>query len=380
MRLHGLADLNAAHGGLIHIAYGIASDQLYAIGEAQGIDARVDVGNDIALVLIQPTGQVIQVVVTPQLTQHPLDTAVLLDLKFNPRHGRLVGGDFDVLQKQVRVGAGQILDRDPAHVDLFHQLLVIGIQRVEAVNLVVLGFVGGRVAHDHQRVEFTEGCQRLGPLHLLRLIEKQDRPIGLDHVDRSAGLEVIQLFVNPPLVSATCSERLDVDDHDVDARIRGKALQVVQLLGVVDEEARLLAVAFQKVLGSDLQRFVHTLTDGNARHHDDELAPAIAFVQLEHALDVAVGLAGAGFHLDIEVDRAAGFLVAHQRSRLRQVLPTLHRLNIFQQLSRAKRKLGILEAGFGWLSGALRAIQVDLLWRDGLYRISAGVDAIAHAR
>ena len=51
------------------------------------------------------------------------------------------------------------------------------------------------------------------------------------------------------------------------------------------------------------KRLLHALADGDARHDDDELAPAVALVQLEDRLDVAVGLAGAGLHLDVEIDR-----------------------------------------------------------------------------
>jgi hypothetical protein len=121
-----------------------------------------------------------------------------------------------------------------------------------------------------------------------------------------------------------------------------------------------LAVAFQKVLGGDLQRLVHALADGDAGHHDDELAPAMALVQLEHALDVAVGLAGAGFHLYVEVERAAGLLVADKRNGQRQVLTALHRLDVFQKLSRTQRQIGIPKTriagtdGGGWLHARQR--------------------------
>jgi hypothetical protein len=56
-------------------------------------------------------------------------------------------------------------------------------------------------------------------------------------------------------------------------------------------------------LDGELQRPVDVLADGDRGHYDDELRPAIALVQLEDGLGVAVGLAGASFHLDILVDR-----------------------------------------------------------------------------
>ena len=81
-------------------------------------------------------------------------------------------------------------------------------------------------------------------------------------------------------------------------------------------------VSLQKVLGRDLQRLGHSLADCNARHHDDELAPSILLVQLENSVDVAIGLARASFHFDIEIDSAD--LVLHQFGRLRQVLLMLN--------------------------------------------------------
>ena len=141
-------------------------------------------------------------------------------------------------------------------------------------------------------------------LHLLRLVQDQDRPVLLDDIDGPARLEVVQFLIDAPGILATGVERLHVDDHHVDPGVRGKALQIVELLRVVDEVAGALAVLLQEVLRHDLEGFQHPFADGDARHHDDELAPAVALVQLEHRLDVAVGLARAGLHLDVEIDVA----------------------------------------------------------------------------
>ncbi len=45
------------------------------------------------------------------------------------------------------------------------------------------------------------------------------------------------------------------------------------------------------------ETLLHALADGDARHHDDELAPAVAAVQFVHRLDVGVGLARTRLHL-----------------------------------------------------------------------------------
>ena len=105
----------------------------------------------------------------------------------------------------------------------------------------------------------------------------------------------------------------------------------MQLLGVVDEEASLLLITLQEMFSGNLQRLGHTLTDGDAGHHDDELAPAIQLVQLENGLDVAVGLTRAGFHLHVQIH--AGDLGFGQRVGNGQILLALYLLNVVEQSS-----------------------------------------------
>ena len=119
MRFYRLSDLNAAHGGLIHVAQGLPGNQLDTIGKAQRVDTGVDVGNHVVFVLIQPTGQVVEIVVATKLAHHPLDTSTLFNLHLDPRHRRF-GRDFDVLQKQVGIGAGQAFNRNASHANLLH--------------------------------------------------------------------------------------------------------------------------------------------------------------------------------------------------------------------------------------------------------------------
>jgi len=115
----------------------------------------------------------------------------------------------------------------------------------------------------------------------------------------------------------------------------------VQFARVVDEKAGALAVLLQKVLRRDFQGFQDAFADGDAGHHDDELAPAVAGVQLEHRAHVAIGLAGAGLHLDVEVDAADARL--DEGGRHRQVLAPLRRLDVLQKLSGCERQVGIAE-------------------------------------
>ena len=64
-----------------------------------------------------------------------------------------------------------------------------------------------------------------------------------------------------------------------------------------------------------LKGFIDALTDGDARHHDYEFAPAVVLIQLEHCLYVSICFADAGFHLYREVI-LAGLCRLQPRRRL----------------------------------------------------------------
>ena len=70
---------------------------------------------------------------------------------------------------------------------------------------------------------------------------------------------------------------------------------------VVDKEASLFLITLQEVICCYLKRLSDPFANGDAGHDDDELAPAVLLIELKHRLDVAVGLARTGFHLDVEI-------------------------------------------------------------------------------
>ena len=249
------------------------------------------------------------------------------------------------MQVQVAGGTGKPAYGNPPYGNLFHQLLLVGIQRIQPVNLVVLGLVGGRIAQHKQWAELDQRIQCFAAFHFLGFVQNEDGPVGADHIDRPAGLEAVQLLVDTKVILefafARCIECLDVDHHHIDTGIRRKTFQLVQLLRVVDEEPCSLAVGLLKMLCRDLQRLGHPLADGNAGHHDDELGPAVCPVQLENRLDVAVGLAGTGFHLDVEIDRRhPGF---YDLVGQRQALGFLYLANVAFELHLAQCDVGVLE-------------------------------------
>ena len=55
-----------------------------------------------------------------------------------------------------------------------------------------------------------------------------------------------------------------------------------------------------KMLLRDFERFRNAFADGDARHHDDELRPAVARIELEHGLGIHVRFARARFHFHVK--------------------------------------------------------------------------------
>ena len=82
----------------------------------------------------------------------------------------------------------------------------------------------------------------------------------------------------------------------------------------------------------------HALPDGDAGDHDDELAPAVPPVQLEHGLDIDVGFPRARLHLHVQ---GAGPQGGGEGGRLVEVLPRLHPVEVGQQLGLVQREDGV---------------------------------------
>ena len=71
----------------------------------------------------------------------------------------------------------------------------------------------------------------------------------------------------------------------------------LEFLRVIHEEFHPLAILLGKVVAHALEAFQHTFPDGYTWHHDDELQPAVEFVEFKHRLDVCIGLSCTRFHL-----------------------------------------------------------------------------------
>ena len=207
-------------------------------------------------------------------------------------------GEVEPFQIHISFGRGCAGGADALDRDLFDQVPVVCLDCIQPVNHVV-AFAGcGGIAQGEQRMEFFQAFFGLLALHALRFVNDQDGVGFGNDVDWPPGLELVQLHIDAAGVPAAGVERLRVDDHGRDGVLRGELFHPGQLGRVVDKVADLLAVLLGKVFLGDREGFVDALADGDAGHHDDKLAPAVAFVQLVHRFDVGIGFTDAGLHLD----------------------------------------------------------------------------------
>ena len=71
---------------------------------------------------------------------------------------------------------------------------------------------------------------------------------------------------------------------------------------IINEISCLFAIILHKMILKHLETLGYTLSDSDARHYDNELAPTVTPVQLEHRFDVNVCLSGSGFHFYVKAD------------------------------------------------------------------------------
>ena len=233
-------------------------------------------------------------------------------------------------------------------------MLIIGVQRVKPIDHVVFFLVRGGIAQRKERLELFETFLGLLALHALRLVDDQDWICLCNDVNGLAAAKGIELFINNALILAGI-ERLHVDDHDIDRAVGRKAVNFCQPIGIVDKKADFLIIFARKMLLRGLERFIDAFADGDGRHDDDKLAPAVALVQLIHRFDIGIGLARSGFHLDGKIDARPGQLI-----RGFQAAPALHRAQVVQQLSvrQLRHKRLITEADLGIIGAYLHARQI----------------------
>ena len=340
MRQNRFTNLNAAHILFGNIAHHIAGLDNLTVGKGYGAAQRVNFGNGIALVLLHFLRNVVEVIANAKDTVFTVDGLVVGNFQLNFCHRRFFAGKYDLLQIQIAVRSAEVLDLKALDLDFLDQPFVEGIQRIQHIHQIVPFGVGGRIVEREQRVEIFQRLLRYIAAHFLRLVQDDDRAVCLDDINRAAGTELIALRVNDArLFTASVffqrgGKRLCVDDHHIDAGVGRKVVKLVQVGAVINEETRLLAVIFHKMVGGDFKGFFHALTDRNRGNDHNKLAPAVFLVQLEHGFDVDIGFAGAGFHLNVQA--ATPHVVYQLRGELDIVL-ALQGVDVLQKLIIRKR-------------------------------------------
>ena len=192
-------------------------------------------------------------------------------------------------------------------------------------------FVSSRVVQAEQWVKLLQAFLRGRATHFLWLIQDNDRTVCLDNVDWSAAAEIIQLCTDTPCIFTTGIECLNIDDHDVDICTLAVIIDIRQILGVIHEETRLLAIILHEVLLHGFKALLDAFTNRNAWNYYDELAPTIQLIQFKHSLDVNIGFTGTGFHFNIKraYTQSSGF----QRIGEFNIIASLDTVNIIQKLT-----------------------------------------------
>lgn len=287
-----LSNLDAAELVFADLANDIPGENLHPVKKLHGVVPPIDeLDHKAVFVLVQIAGVVVQVKANTHF--HRLFAYTLCALEIKLQGGCGVGfGKIDSFQIDITLCGHAAGFSNAFHGNLFHQPLVVGLHGVQPIDHIVdaVRLVGGGVTQGEQGMELLQPL--LGLLALFCL--------G-DDVNGAARTELVQLHIDAPGILAPGVERLGIDDHHIDGAVGGEAVDFGELRGIVDEEADLLPIFLSKMLLRHLKGLVHALPDGNARHHNDKLAPPVMLVQLVHGLDVGVCLADTCFHLDSQV-------------------------------------------------------------------------------
>ena len=343
MRDNRLTDLHPPEIRLRYIPLHIPRMEHSSVQEKDRPRSGINRLHHIALVLRHPAREMAEVVPCRDNMQLTLHSALICHLELDPRTRRNFGREHDLREIEIAPRPRQILHLEPLHLDLLHKARIVGIHRIQHIDKIVPLRVRRRIVQRKERGELRERLLRHRVLlsHLLRLIENEDRAVRRDHIDRTARAERIALRVddarllvpaaplNRLLLVQRGSKRLRVDDHHRETRIGRECIQLIQIRTVIDEEPGLLPIVLHEMLRRHLEGLLHALADRNARHHHDELAPAIAAVQLKHRLDIDIRLARPRLHLHIQ--RA---LAERCRECIRQmeIACALHTANIREHL------------------------------------------------
>src|SRR5699024_1108838 len=279
-----------AQVSLGHISNDFSGMDCFTVGKGHNSTNRINFADTVSSILIHIFGECEKVIVHAQEPCLAVDGLIVSDFKLDARHRRFLRRDNNALQEKIAVRSAQILDIKAFDLDSLNQPLVVGIQRVKHIHQFMVLFVRSGIVQAKERIKLFQTFLRGSAAHFLRLIKDNNRTVRLDNVNWFSAAEVIQFRADTPCLLSTGIASLNVYNHDVDTCTMSGVIILLQILRIEHEETSLIAVIYHKVSLHGLDTHADGLSDSNARHVDDKLAPAVLLVQFKHGLYIDVGL------------------------------------------------------------------------------------------
>lgn len=157
--------------------------------------------------------------------------------------------------------------------------------------------MGCAVAQGAQGIEIVDGSAANRGLEILRLVQNHNGMRGLkvfDGLDArlTQGVDNVGIF----------GETVYVDDQNLNRAGTGKVAEGSQILAVIHYKVEgWVAIQALEMLVREAKVGHDALTNGDARHDDDEFFETVDTIQFVHGAEIGVGFARAGLHLDREI-------------------------------------------------------------------------------
>ena len=189
-------DLDAAHILFRNISHHIAGPNGFPIGKGHLSTEWVNLRNCIALILLHLLRNIVEIVPHTQQPGFTIDGLVIANFHLYTGHRRLLGRKDNLLQIEIAVRSPQVLDFKALDLYLLHQPLIERIQRIQYINQIVLFGMGSGIVEAEQRIKVFQSLLSHLTAHFLRLVQDQNRPVGLNDINRPAGPEFISLGID----------------------------------------------------------------------------------------------------------------------------------------------------------------------------------------
>ena len=200
MGADSFTNLNTTDIVFVHTAHGIAFMQSQAVEEADDSLSSVYAFYDEVVVILGKSPTLfLQVEALIHEFAYLFRTGLRLDVEADASL-RIALADDDFLQIDVAVGGGTAYLPDTLHLNLLHQFLVVGIDGIQLIHhiIYITLAVGGAIQKGKEGLEHGNTLTGLVFLvhtqYRLRFIDNHDRMGLCQHVDRTAGTELITAF------------------------------------------------------------------------------------------------------------------------------------------------------------------------------------------